>query len=499
MGRRFVSIWFRHLTTDWMIRRQPELKDVAFVLAAPERGRVVVKAASVAALQAGIRAGMVVADCRAILPELEVFDDKAGKAAALLEALAAWCQRFTPVAAIDLPDGLILDVSGCAHLWGGERPYLEDITARLRAFGYHVRAAMADTVGAAWAVARYGDVGPVVPAGRLEEALLPLPPAALRLDAEMLERLDKLGMYDISSFFSIPRAALRRRFGHALLRRLDQALGKESEAIVPVHPPQPFQERLSSLEPIRTPNGISIALKRLLDILCKRLAAEGKGLRAAVFKCFRVDGNIQQIDIGTSRASRNTEHLFRLFEIKIVRLEPALGFELFLLEATLIEELSIVQEALWSSSGNHDEKAVAELLDKLAGKVGVQTIHRYLPQSRYWPERSVRAAASLAEKPEASWRVEVPRPVQLLHQPEPISVTVPLPDYPPMQFHYKGKLHQVKKADGPERIEQEWWLQEGMYRDYYCVEDEEGARYWLFRLGHYNDGEPQWFMHGFFA
>ena len=482
-----------------MVRKKPDLRDVAFVMAAPERGRMMVKAASAAAEEKGIQAGMVVADCRAIFPTLEVIDDKPGQAEKLLNALAEWCIRFTPVAAVDLPDGLILDVSGCAHLWGGERPYLKDILARIRSYGYDIRAAMADTIGAAWAIARFGKVKPIVEPFGQADAILPLPPAALRLDPGILQRMEKLGLYQVRSFMNMPRRALFRRFGQSVLTRLDQALGQEIEVLQPIQPLQPYQERLPSLEPIRTAPGIEIALRKLLETLCQRLIKEGKGLRTCVLKCYRIDGNVQQVDIGTSRASRNVEHLFKLFGIKIPGLEPALGFELFILEAPIVEDVATEQEVLWHIKDSHNDAVIAELLDRLAGKVGMKAIHRYLPDEHYWPERSVKLAASLQEKPLTAWRTDIPRPVMLLPQPEPIEVTVPIPDYPPMLFHYKGKLHNVTKADGPERIEQEWWLNEGLQRDYYCVEDERGARYWLFRLGHYGTGDPQWFIHGFFA
>ena len=497
--KRYIAIWFRHLTTDWMVRRQPELKDTSFVLAAPEHGSMVVKAVSRVAHARGINVNMVVADCRAIHPGLQVFDHNPGLAKKLLDALAEWCLRFTPVAAVDMPDGLVLDISGCAHLWGGEQPYLNDILAKLRAFGYSVRAAIADTISAAWAISRYGQVTPIVEPGRQVEALMPLPPAALRLEASILQRLHKLGLHQVRSFINMPRAALRRRFGQSLLTRLDQALGQEIEALVPIKPIQPYQERLPSLEPIRTATGIEIALRQLLEALCQRLAREGKGLRSCIFKCFRIDGNIQQIGIGTTRPSRNVDHLFRLFEIRISTIAPALGIELFLLEAPVVEEVSPEQDALWATTSNTTDTGIAELLDRLVGKVGIQAIHRYLPVEHYWPERSVAFAASLDEKPAAAWNECIPRPVHLLPQPEPIEVTVAIPDYPPIHFHYQGKLHRVKKADGPERIEQEWWLQQGLYRDYYNVEDEAGARYWLFRSGHYSAGKPQWFLHGFFA
>lgn len=498
MPKRFVAIWFRHLTTDWMKRRHPELEQVPFVLSAPDHGRMVVKAVSVIAHTKGIYPGMVVADCKAIYPTLQVTDDIPGQADKLLNALAEWCLRYTPVAAIDVPDGLVLDVTGCPHLWGGEQAYLKDIAAKLTACGYSVRLAIADTIGTAWAMSRYGQEA-IIKSGQQLEALLPLPPSALRIDTTITDRLNKLGLYKIQDFIKMPRSALRRRFGESILMRLDQALGQEMEILEPIKPIEPYQERLPCLEPIRTATGIEIALRQLLEKLCTRLSKEEVGLRTCVFRCYRIDGNIQQVIIGTSRASINIEHLFKLFEIRIATLEPNLGFELFIVEALKVEDISTSQDVLWNISGSHNQAAVAELIDKLACRVGMDVIHRYLPSEHYWPEWSVTTATSLQEKPTTNWRTDLPRPIQLLSAPEPIEVTVPIPDYPPMLFTYKGKLHNVKKADGPERIEQEWWLAQGLYRDYYNVEDEEGARYWIFRLGHYDKGEPKWYMHGFFA
>lgn len=498
MQKRFVSIWFRHLLTDWFTRRRPELKDVPFVFAAPERGRMIVKAVNAVAAANGIYTGMVVADSRAILPAVQVFDDQQGKDITLLSALAEWCIRYTPIAAIYPPDGLILDATGCPHLWGGEQPYLKDLVTRLAAFGYQVRPGMADTVGCAWAIARYGRVKLIIEPGCQVEALQHLPPVALRLDSGITDKLEKLGLTEIGSFMNMPRSALRRRFGETLLLRLDQALGQGIEYVQPVKPIEPYQERLPSLEPIRTAPGIEHALHELLDKLCKRLSAEEKGLRKVVFKCYRIDGNIQSIDIGTARPSRNATHLFKLFEIKIGQIRPALGIELFVLEAPVVEALSSNQEAIWNFSYNR-EMEIAELLDRIAVKVGMNTIHRYLPDEHHWPERSFKLATSLQEEATTTWQDELPRPVHLLPNPELIEVTVAMPDYPPMLFKYKGNLHRVQKADGPERIEQEWWIEQGLYRDYYCVEDDKGERYWLFRLGHYQNSDPKWFIHGFFA
>lgn len=498
MHKRWLSLRFTHLATDRMVIRQPELKGKPFALVSPERGRMLVKASNATAASSGVFSGMVVADARTLLPSLEVFPYDPQLEGRLLTALARWCLRYTPIAATDLPDGLILDITGCAHLWGGELPYLEAIVATLQSKGYSVRGAIADTVGMAWALARYGQELVIAPPGTQRETLLSLPPASLRLDQEILERLQKLGFRQVKQFIDISPPILRRRFGEALLTRLGQALGTVHEYIDAVQPIRPYREELPCMEPIVTSMGIEIALKRLLEMVCERMRKEGKGLRAGVFKGHRIDGKVEQINIGTGRPSHNQAHLFKLFELKIASIEPALGIERFLLEVPLVEDLSGVQDTIWGID-NLDNTAVAELLDNIGGKLGMDVIHRYLPQEHHWPERSIKEVPFFEGQPDTEWATALTRPLELWSKPEPIEVMVHLPDYPPRHFRYKGKIYKIAKADGPERIEQEWWLQTGPPRDYYCVEDEEGIRYWIFRLGLYGEGDPQWFLHGIFA
>jgi protein ImuB len=510
MSSRYVSIWFRHLPTDWFTIRQealvknahdvkPDLKNSPFVLKAPSHGRMIVTAANAHAEMHGISAGMALADARAILPELEVMDDKPGLIDQLLKKLAEWCIRFTPIAAVDAPDGILLDASGCPHLWGGDQSYVNEITKKLNDRGYNVRVAMADTPGAAWGMARFGKAPLVIAEGKHVEALLTLPPEALRLESDIVLRLHKLGLHKIRQFIDMPRSSLRRRFGQNFMKRLDSATGYVLELIEPVQLPELYQERLPCMEPIVTPTGIGIALNELLKTLCLRLQQDQKGLRTANFKCYRVDNKIEQISIGTNRPTHHVDHLYKLFEFRLSTIEPAMGIELFVLEAPKVEDHFPQQEKMWEAGFGLEDARLSELIDRLAGKIGSQSVHRYVPDEHYWPERSLRPATSLNEDLSTAWRGDKLRPLQLLKDPERIKVTAPIPDYPPMLFVYRGKIHQIIKADGPERIEQEWWLQQGQHRDYYRVEDEDGNRYWLFRLGHYHDKTFQWFLHGFFA
>ena len=500
MSKRFVAIWFSFLQADWMIYHNPLLKEIPFVLASSDHGRMKITQVSALAKRKGIYVGMAVADARIILPCIEVLDDKPELANKLLKKISLWCIRYTPIISIDSFDGLLLDISGCAHLWGNEKNYLKDIISKLRSFGYHIRAAIADTIGAAWAISRYGKIQAIIKSGEQASAITNLPPEALRLSMYTLERLHKLGLYTIGSFMNMPRSVLRRRFGQQLLLRLDEALGHEEENFQSVIPIEAYHESLPSLEPIKTRPGIEIALQRLLEILCNRLQHEAKGLHSATFKGYRIDNEIERIDIVTNHPSNNVHHLFNLFEIKIGTIEPALGIELFTLEASRVEDIITLQQTFWAANSSLESKEIAELLDCLQSKFGNNILRRYLPDEHHLPERSVKPATSLTEKPSIPWPTNKLRPIRLLKEPKHIEVTAPIPDYPPMNFRYEGKLYKVKKADACERIEAEWWLSNELHRDYYVVEDEEGKRYWLFRSGHYNDQEkPAWFIHGFFA
>lgn len=494
-----MSIWFRHLLTDWLTLRRPELKDVAFVVATPIRNRIIVTAANKAAEDEGVYAGMAAADAKAIAPCLQVLDNMPGRQEKLLRKLALWCIRYTPLVAIDPPDGLLLDITGCTHLWDDERGYLKELVLKLRNNGYDARAAIADSMGAAWAVARFGRVKPIITPQAQAAAIAQLSPAALRLEQPVLEQLQKLGFRTIGSFMNLPGRELRKRFGDDLLTRLTQALGLKSELFTPVVPPVPYVERLPCLEPIKTATGIEIAIQQLLEQLCTRLASEGKGLRKAMLKCYRIDGKQVQVSISTTRGSHSVSHLQKLFGLQIDKIEPDLGIELFVMEVSRVEEMNVKQENIWINQPDLKDTTLAELLDKIGGKLGAHRIHRYLPAEHYWPERSVKEAQTLQDAPSTCWRADRPRPLRMLRQPEDIAVMSKEPDYPPKQFIYKGKKHVIAKADGPERIEREWWLEQGEHRDYYAVEDVEGRRYWVFRSGHYDGDDGKWFIHGFFA
>lgn len=496
---RYLSIYFTNLLCDYLAIRKPELSGKVYVFTLSKANRIMVTAASREAEKQGVFATMALADAKAIVPDILAFDDKIDFNKKLLIRIAKWAVRYSPTVAIDLPDGIILDSSGCSHLLGGEEKYLETIINKLTESGYHCRGAISDTIGTSWAIARMGRKSPIITSGQQYNAILNLPPVALRLKQHIIQRLHKLGFDRVGKFIQLPASMLRRRFGQEMLLRLGQALGTEEETITPIVIKAPFEERLFCLEPIRTKPAIEIAIEKLLEALCLRLSNEGLGLRSAELRGYRLDGRVTQTIIGTNQSTHNVPHLAKLFELKISQIEPDLGIELFILTATKTEAVLVHQEKLWSGKPGLADQSLAQLLDRLAGKVGPQAIRRYIPQAHHWPERSLRPAVSLTEKTDIRWQKSNPRPMEMLSKPASIRVTAPIPDYPPMNFRYNGELHMVRKADGPERIEREWWMEPGEHRDYYILEDEQGRRYWVFRSGHYSEEQSQWFLHGFFA
>ncbi|SEN02696.1 protein ImuB [Mucilaginibacter gossypiicola] len=499
MPKRFVSIWFKYLLTDREAIRLKSLRELPVAFTEADHGRMLVMTMNALAEQSGIRPGITVADARVIAPGIQLFEHKPGRNIKLLKGLAEWCLRYTPLVMVDPPDGLLLDVTGCTHLKGGEAGFLKDLTGRLKGLGYTTRPGMADTIGCAWAVARCAESGLIVPPGAQRNALMPLPPASLRLGLDLLIKLRELGFYQVGSFIHLPKSVLKRRFGGNMVLRLYQALGQEAEFLLPLKEPVPYTERLALLEPIRTREVIENTVHGLIDTLCKRLYGEGLGLRSALLTYCRIDGKSGHLTIGTNHPSQRTDHLFKLFALQFDQIAPGLGIELFILDATKTEPASDKQNLLWNGKPGADSEEIAELLDNVGARVGKDHIHRYLPQEHHWPERAAGNTTDLAKSPESEWPEDKIRPVQLLEPPEPIEAMALTPDYAPRQFVYRHERHIIVQADGPERINHEWWIEDGGYRDYYVAEDEEGMRYWLFGTPNDLPGQTRrWFIHGYF-
>ena len=450
----------------------------------------------------GLKPGVAVADARAWVPQLVVLPLEPEADAADLKRLADWATRFSPLVAIDGADSLMLDIAGCAHLWGSETRMLVDLDRHLRFFGLHYRAAIADTIGAAWGTARFG-AGPnqIVPHGQQRTALSELPPAALRLPEEICAQLQRLGLKRIADLCILPRAALARRFGTVLMDRLDQALGRQDETLSPLLPPPQCYVRMDFAEPIMLRADIDRALGLLLKRLTEALRPHETGPRQLDLSCYRLDGETQRLTIGTTRASLDGAHLFRLFEEKLEQLRPDDGFEAMRLSGREMERLTTQQHDFEAGGAvRHD---LAPLIDRLSNRLGEGAVHRVETRESHIPERAVRRLPPLAESPRLHWPKASQRPVRLLAHPEPIEAVAPIPDDPPVQFRWRHVLHKVRAAEGPERIAPEWWLpgeQDAEIRDYYRVEDSEGRRFWLYRAGLYQTTPaPRWFMHGMFG
>jgi protein ImuB len=485
--------------------------DKPSVLAISVGSRRLVSAVNAAAEAQGILPGLPLADARAQLPGLAVAPaDPQGDAEALLK-LAKWCGRYSPWTAPHGPDTILLDITGCAHLAGGEDRLGAELAERLKRRGITARIGIADTIGGAWAISREAAPVAAIAPGETRAALAPLSVRALRLDADMVAALERLGLSRIGDLYPLPRAELAARFDEALMARLDEALGEGREAISPLPPAPPRWTRRCFAEPIATPEAIAAAARLLIEALCRHLHDEVLGARLLVLMLHRVDGESRSLAIGTARPSRDAGHLFRLFRERLEDIDPGLGIEDLVLAARTVEELEAKQlpltfrpsPPLGAERGMWSDDDILTLIDRLANRLGARSVGRFLPRESHLPERAQRfvfAFAPLAHKP---WDRDKLRPVRLLPRPEPIEAVAEVPDGPPLLFRWRQRPYRVARADGPERILGEWWRGEReatLLRDYYRVEDEAGRRYWLFRSGLYRpEAKARWFMQGLCA
>ncbi len=458
-----------------------------------------------AAQALGLRAGMPVSKAQALVPGLLIEPADPVADADSLERLALWMlQRFSPIVAVDQSDGIVIDSTGTAHLHGGEAAMLDALVGRLVMSGLSARAAVADTWGAAHALARHA-ANPTCLAvpGTTEAVLAPLPLEALRLSPAISAGLRDLGFASIGGLIGQPRAPLTRRFGPELCRRLDQALGEIAEPIEPVRPDDLIEIRRSFAEPIAAAETIARYICKLVLALCERLEERGLGARRLDLICHRIDNDLQIVRIGLAKPVRDPKRLTRLLCDRIETIAPGLGIEIMSLAATLAEPLAAKQTA--SSLLEDPAPDLSGLIDTLANRVGARAIYRFAPVPSDVPERSVRRIPALADDTGAGWPSHWPRPARLLPRPEPIETLALLPDHPPAWFTWRGIRRRMRRADGPERIFGEWWTREAertAVRDYFRVEDEAGARYWIFRSGDGQDtaaGSHRWFLHGVFG
>ena len=469
---------------------------------------MVIAAACEQAQALGMRAGMPLAHAQAMVPALMVADAQPAEDGHALVRLAAWCLRLSPLTAADPPDGLWIDVTGCTHLHGGEAPLLDLLVEHLSRQGLTGRVAVADTAGAAHALARFGKAGvTLVPAGSTAtaDALALLPVAALRVEADTTDVLHRLGLDLIGQLAAAPRAPLARRFGSGLLLRLDQALGHAPEPMQPVVPPEVIVVRRSFVEPISTAEAFATVILVLVEAACRQLEQRGEGARRLDLVFERVDATTQVVQIGTARPVRDARHLGRLLDERIEDVDPGPGVEAMRLVLPLVEPLHPGQQASDLVADGHGKADLSELVDRLSNRLGQGKVYRLQPVQSDVPERSQRPVAFDTPAGDiAAWDSPWPRPVRLLERPEPVVTLGMLPDHPPRAFTWRKVRHLVRHADGPERINGEWWRRDGevaAVRDYWIVENHEGRRFWLFRQGDGVDpatGGLSWFLHGFF-
>ena len=519
--RRILALTLPHLSCDRLARQRwgrqwrrlgrPDHPPVAITGRDGPAIRLV--ALDEAAEQLGLKPGLGLAEARARHPDLETAEADASADARFLDALADWCDRYTPLVALDGADGLLLDITGCTHLFGGEKPLLQDLLARLFDQGLNAGAAIASTAGAARAMARYGS-GTIILPGSEAQLLRPLPLAALRLEPYVLVGLARVGLTHVGHILEAPRAPLVRRFGSGLLRQLDRALGHEDEPLSPRLPLPLFTAERRLAEPIV----FSEDVERLSEILAASLKAgmeqRGIGARTLELALFRVDGAVLRLNFNFARPTRAPRRLRALVREKLSalgdRFDPGYGFEIVRLSVMDAAPLHDEQISLTDDSDDGGE-ALAAFAERVAAKLGNDVIRVPLPLASHVPERAVSHAAA-AEILSGLWArhldttplppAAAERPVRLFARPEPVEAMAEVPDGPPQRFRWRRALHGVARAEGPERIGAEWWTDglEAPPRDYYRVEDDGGRRYWLYREGLYGGAsEPRWYLHGLFA
>jgi protein ImuB len=489
-----------------------------------------------AAEAAGLMLGEPLADARAKAGDVQVHTIDSAADDAALRRLALWATRYTPTAspwrAENGADGFFLDIEGAAHLFGGEQALLADLSVRLeKNFRLPARIAVADTPGAAWALSRFHPArNYILPCGREAEALTPLPIEALRLSPETCTTLRRLGFKTVGALLDKPRAPFAARFPAELLARIDQALGRRDEPLVPVVAPPVYHSLRYLLEPIITQEAVLALARRLMQTLTHMLTRDDVGARALRLSLYRVDGAVETIDVALTLPTRNVAHVARLLDLKLeaqsATRDAGFGFEAVGLAIIRAEPMPAQQTELairhhevdtasapsfeprfWHAPQDDGIERYAALIDTLRQRLGPQSVRWFAPVASHIPERAEMFPA--AAEPHRSWPEpeQKPRPLLLLPNAEPTEVVALIPDGPPRRFRWRGVTYEVIGAQGPERIASEWWRNHNGHRsveptrDYYLVEDADGHRFWLYREGLYEreTAAARWFVHGLFA
>ncbi|MXO58736.1 DNA polymerase Y family protein [Altererythrobacter salegens] len=513
-----MSIWLPRLAIDrW--RQSEGLQEgqgadgAPLVLIAETAHGPRIEAANRAGLEAGARAGMMLADARTLCPSLVTLPSDPAGDRDFLERLALWARRWGPWSALDPPDAVLVDVTAVAHLFGGEDRLLADAQDLFAHRGLTARLAIAPTAGAAWALSHYGKGNSILPppVGEDIPAMLSgLPVAALRLDDDVLLILRRLGLKRLGQLEGIGRDALQRRFRTRRapaanpLTRMDQLLGRVPEPLLPVVPQQVPLVQRRLMEPILHRALLDTVLADLAADMARELEGQGQGARRLELGLWRVDGEVANRMLELAAPTRDAAHIVRLFASKLDDIDAGFGIELVRLRASWTEPLALEQADIEAAAEDHGT-SLAACIDRLAVRLGPRSVGRPVPHASHIPERAQKWQPPL--EPEAASQGELAfhaRPLKLLDRPEPIAVLYATPDGLPQRFRWRGNVHEVARAEGPERIAPEWWRETGRarLRDYYRIEDGEGRRYWIYRLGLVGDGRgglPDWFIQGLCA
>ena len=488
MKKRIVSVWFPRLHSDRVLRQRPVSGPFAITAHAQNTDRVL--CLNHDASRAGLERGMSLSDAHALCPRLRVepYDPHADQT--FLNGLVRWARRYCPWVAPDTVDGLIMDITGSAHLLGGEEVMFDDMTRRLQHARLSVRIGIADTRGAAWALAHYNPS--IAPIGETRAALRSLPVAALRITPDEDVTLQRLGLKTIGQLMDLPRSTLGQRFGASVLMRLDQAVGDQAEVVSPHAEPPIYATRLSFPEPIGLCSDVMAGLDRVLPTLCDKLRDHDVGARQVVLVCRRVDGQDQQVELRLARPLRDADRIKALFERGVDEIDAGFGIDQIRVIATQVEHLP-VQQMTYATAQRHD--GLHDLITRLGNRIGLENIRRFLPADSHIPERSYTVAPAAWTDPLGTWVTHVRRPIRMF-PPEVIAANA---STPPKHFRWRRLSLTTARATGPERIAPEWWLPDENWRsgvrDYWRIETRQGRRLWMF----YTPQNPAWFVHGEFA
>lgn len=458
-----------------------------------------------AAENAGLKLGQGVAEARACIPDAEINETEPAADLAFLNGLADWCGRYTPLVALNGNHGLFLDITGCTRLFGGEHTMLRDILNRLFHMGIDARASISATPGLSFALSASG-YQEIIETGREAEALSPLPLSALRLDGEILTALMRSGLKVAGDIISAPRAPLARRFGNQLLSRLDQALGIEGEAISPRLPVAAISAERQLAEPVIGEDDILGLVRHLAENLKESFDMQGLGGLRFELTLFRVDGHVVRLNVRIADPLKDPTRIAGLFRERLAAVhddfDAGYGFETIRLSAAATAPFVSRQRDF--TQGGKPDMALTDFAAKVEARFGENIIHVPMMQESHIPERASTLTPYCGMAGNAAPALTLlSRPLRLFKHAEPVEAMAGVPEGPPVTFRWRRTLHRVRRAEGPERIEAEWWIdgEDAPPRDYFRIEDDAGRRFWLYREGLYGRSPlpPRWFMHGIFA